>query len=237
MGELKPSADPLFEALAEVLAMEAPLERRLVVFLEKLRALGSPFAAEADRLVARLCASHAGDSAPQIGEFMPDFVLPDGAGRLTTLHDLLGTGPLVVSFNRGHWCPFCWIELDALASARLELAARGASVVSIMPDRQEFVRRFPATISERIRVLTDVDAAYAASLALAFWVDERLQQVMTEQNFSLETFQGSSTWLLPIPATFVVGQDGRVLRRFVDADFRRRMAVADILEAMPAEQD
>jgi peroxiredoxin len=168
---------------------------------------------------------------------MPDFILPDDAGRLTTLQDMLGTGPLVVSFNRGHWCPFCWIELDALASAELQLAERGASVVSIMPDRQEFVRRFPATIRARVRVLTDVDAAYAASLALAFWVDERLQQVMTEQNLSLETFQGSSTWLLPIPATFVVSQDGRVLRRFVDADFRRRMAIADILEALPAKRD
>lgn len=237
MRELKPSADPLSAALAEVLAMDAPLERRLAVFLEKLRALGSPFAAEADRLVARLRASHAGDGAPEIGEFMPDFALPDGTGRLTTLQDLLDTGPLVVSFNRGHWCPFCWIELDALASIQPALAVRGASVVSIVPDRQAFVRRFPTTISERIRVLTDVDAAYAASVALAFWVDERLQQVMTEQNFSLETFQGSSTWLLPIPATFVVSQDGRVLRRFVDADFRRRMAVADILEALPAQRD
>lgn len=234
MGAITSSPPGLAGALAEVLAMDAPLDDRLAAFLGKLRALGSPFAAESDRLVERLRSGQAGTGAPEPGTTMPGFVLPDRAGRLVTLDRMLDTGPVVISFNRGHWCPFCWIELETLAAAQPEFARRSASIVSIMPDRQEFVRRLPREVIERVPILSDVDTAYAASLGLAFWVDEQLQRVMTEQGLSLETFQGSSTWLLPIPATFVVGRGGRVVRRVVDPDFRRRMAVADIIDALPS---
>ena len=100
--------------------MDAPLGDRLMAFLGKLRALGSPFATASDRL--------------------------------------LETGPAVISFNRFHWCPCCWFE-HALASAQPEISRRGGSIVSIVPDRQEFVRRLPRENVERLSILSVFDTA------------------------------------------------------------------------------
>src|SRR5689334_24382397 len=110
------------------------LAESLAAYAGRLRASGSPFAGEYDRLVERLRAGQIGELAPQIGEAMPSFMLPDHDGRIATLEGLLASGPLVLSFNRGHWCPFCRIELDAFDRAYAELLSLGARVVSIMPD-------------------------------------------------------------------------------------------------------
>src|SRR5207249_4147636 len=101
---------------------------------------------------------------------MPPFVLTDQNGAMVALADLLAEGPLVVSFNRGHWCPFCRIELAAFDAAHAELSRLGARVVSIMPDRQPYTRWMAGTLTHPMPILTDMDNAYALSLGLAMWV-------------------------------------------------------------------
>jgi peroxiredoxin len=87
-----------------------------------------------DRLIARLADNGVGVTAPRPGEPMPPFLLPDETGRLVSLPRLLEDGPLVVSFNRGHWCPYCRLNMDALARAETEIASLGAQVVAISPE-------------------------------------------------------------------------------------------------------
>ena len=84
------------------------------------------------------------------------------------------------------------------------------------------------------RVLTDLDLAYAFSLGLVFWVGDKIKEAYRQFGIDLERFQGHGGWLLPIPATIVVGKDGKVKGRFVDPDFRHRMAIEDILSALAA---
>ncbi len=170
--------------------------------------------------------------APDIGDPMPPFLLPAHTGRLVSLDEILAPGPAVISFNRGHWCPFCKIELAAVASHHEEIAARGAQLVSILPDRQQFVRRLPEQILNNFIVLTDIDNAYALSLGLAMWLGQRVAELMQGRGHRLAEYQGNDGWFVPLPATFVVGRDGRVLARHVDPEFRRRMEIDQILSAL-----
>ena len=223
---------PLSEVHSTICAMEAPLAAKLAAYSNALRERNSPFVDAYDRIVMRLRSGEAGATAPKIGEAMPPFMLPDGDGCMVGLDELVGEGPLVVSFNRGHWCPFCKIELRSLAGAARELAKLDARVVSIMPDRQSFIGPLARELRGKVSFLSDIDNAYALSLGLAMWVGEPVRALMSGIGWRLDAFQGNDAWLLPLPATFVVGSDGVILARFVDANFRERMEIADILEAL-----
>jgi peroxiredoxin len=163
---------------------------------------------------------------------MPPFLLPDEQGHLVALKDLLDRGPVAVTFHRGHWCPYCRINTDALAKAQKEIAAEGAQVVAVMPDRQQFAAEFKSELQAAFPVLTDVDNGYALSLNLAIWVGEEMEQFIAAAGWDVPKFQGNDSWFLPIPATFVVGQDGYVKAHFVDPDYRKRMAIEDLLKAL-----
>ncbi|MEJ0092064.1 MAG: peroxiredoxin-like family protein [Methylocella sp.] len=226
------STTTLTEALAEICATDIPLAERLSRYAAAMRESGSPFASEYDRLVARLRAGEAGAVTPEAGDIMPPFLFPDSTGRMTSLSALLAHGPVILSFNRGHWCPFCKIELRALAEAGPQFAKFGAQVVSIMPERQSSTASIAAELLNRLTVLSDIDNGYAMSLGLVMSVGDVVRQLMAERGWSLDIFQGNDAWLLPLPATFVVGREGRILARFVDPDFRTRMAISDILTAL-----
>jgi peroxiredoxin len=162
---------------------------------------------------------------------MPPFYLPDGQGKIVSLDELLALGPVAVTFHRGHWCPYCRISINALAQVHKEFAAEGSSVVAIMPDRQEFASDLKSVGAVPFPILTDIDNGYALSLNLAIWVGAEMQRLMTGRQ-DLPNFQGNDSWMLPIPATFVVGTDGIIKARFVDPDYRKRMAIEELLAAL-----
>ena len=83
-----------------------------------------------------------------------------------------------------------------------------------------------------MQILTDIDNGYALSLGLVAWLGDELKVLMQRRGYHLDTYHGNDSWFVPVPATFVVGSDGRVVARFIDADFRRRMEISDILEAL-----
>ncbi len=215
--------------------MDAPLSVRLQAVADTVRGLSPPFADVIDRLVARLADNGVGVTAPGPGEPMPAFLLPDETGRLVGLSSLLEKGPVVVSFNRGHWCPYCRLHVDALARAEVEIAALGAQIVAISPETSAWAAELKAYAKAPFHILSDLDGGYALELNLLFWVGEEMQRAMAAGGVDLVQFQGNETWMLPIPATFVVGAGGVVLARFVDPDYRRRMEVEDLLETLRAD--
>jgi peroxiredoxin len=224
----------LAEAFEEICVMDAPLNERLAAYAERLRELNFPFAEAYDELVGRLLAGEVGTMAPQLGDQMPPFILPSQDGTLVSLDELVAKGPVVVSLNRGHWCPFCKIELRTIAAYHGEIARLGGEIVSIMPDRQQFVERLRADTEEVLAILTDIDNGYALSLGLVMWLGERIKGLMRGRGFHLDAFQGNDGWLVPVPATFVVGRDGRVKARFIDPEFRKRMDIEEIMAALHA---
>jgi peroxiredoxin len=184
-----------------------------------------------DRLVTRLHQYGAGDSAPQIGEPMPPFVLPDETGQMVSLDELLNRGSVAVTFHRGHWCPYCRININALVQAHKDLTANDGQIIAIIPDLQKFAADLKLQSNVPFPILTDANNGYALSLNLTIWVGAEIQKLM-ENRLDLSTFQGNSSWMLPIPATFVVGRDGLIRARFIDPDYRKRMMIADMIAAM-----
>ncbi len=227
----------LAEAFESVCIMDAPLNERLAAYAEKLRALNFPFAEAYDDLVARLLAGGVGTSAPAIGDVMPPFMLPSKSGQLLSLDALTAKGPVVISFNRGHWCSFCRIHLRTIAAYHDQITALGAEVVSIMPDRQEFAGRIRRETMDRLHILSDIDNAYSLSLGLVMWLGDRLKELMTGRGYHLETFHGTDGWFVPLPATFIVARDGRVAGRYVDPEFRKRMEIEEIIAVLHILQE
>jgi peroxiredoxin len=145
---------------------------------------------------------------------------------------MLAHGSAVVTFHRGHWCPYCRISINTLAKAQSRIEALGARMVAIVPDRQPFAAEMKSDSHVGFPILTDMDNGYAMSLNLAIWVGGEMEEFMTRIGRKLPAYQGNDSWLLPIPATFVVGRDGRVRSRFVDPDYRKRMAIEDLIEVL-----
>ena len=212
--------------------MDAPLSERLQAFADDVRTLNRDFAAIVDRMVGRLRKSGAGGSAPSVGEPMPTFFLPDEDGRFRNLEEYLEKGPLVIAFHRGHWCPYCRINASALADIHEEAQALGAQLVAITPELQHFSAMLKSDAKAAYPILTDLDNAYALELQLAIWVGEEKKQAMQSAGWDVSPYHGNSAWMLPIPATFVVGADGIVKARFVDPDYRKRMDIQEILSAL-----
>lgn len=227
----------LAQAFADICVMDGPLSSKLAAYSDKLRELNFPFAEAYDTLVARLIDGGIGKTAPQVGERMPPFMLPARDGTLVSLDELLAGGPVVISFNRGHWCPFCKIELRAIAAYHQEIAAHGGRVVSILPDRQGFLGALEADTDRKLLILTDMDNGYALSLGLVLWLGDRLKELMRGRGLHLESIHGNDGWFVPLPATFVVAADGVVAARRVDPDFRLRMEIDEIIAALRALEE
>ena len=161
---------------------------------------------------------------------LPPFILPDEAGRLVSLPSLLEQGPLAVMFFRGHWCPYCRLNVRAVIEAQDRIKSAGGHVVAIMPETQAFAGNSEHS-GAPFPVLTDLDNGYALSLNLAIWLGSEIQKLLSPMQ-DMPSFHGNDGWVLPIPATFVVGRDGIVKARFLDPDFRKRMAIDDLIAAL-----
>jgi peroxiredoxin len=223
--------EELERAFQRIGATDASLEEQLKAFSDAARQKRPQFAEAVDRLVGRLRESGAGTSAPQPGEPMPPFHLPDENGHIVSLDRLLAKGPVAVTFHRGHWCPYCRINIKALAHTQEKIASEGGQIVAIMPDRQQFVSELKSAAKVPFPILTDMDNGYALSLNLAIWLGAEMQKMLAGLR-DLPSFQGNNSWILPIPATFVIAEDGLIRARFVDPDYRKRMSVDDLLAAL-----
>jgi peroxiredoxin len=225
-------ADELAACTERCRNMDARLSDRLAAFAADVRRLSPEFADVVERMIARLQATGAGSEAPKPGEAMPDFLLPDENGRLHSLADYLARGPVVIAFHRGHWCPYCRISATALAESYPEIKRLGAELIAITPEVEKFNAELKSKSGAPFAVLSDMDNGYALLLNLAFYVGDEKKAHMSAAGWNITPFNDSDAWTLPIPATFVVGRDGRVKARFIDPDYRKRMDVKDILAAV-----
>jgi peroxiredoxin len=229
MADLSLRAE-LEAAFARARALDLSLADRLHHVAREVRRLSPMFADQVDRFVERLSLAEAGHAAPQVGEKLPNFILPDEQGRLVRLADLLATSPLVVAFHRGHWCPYCRLAVSALADAEARLLP--ARVVAISAETQGYSARLKAEAGAGFPMLTDFAAGYALSLGLAVVVDDQMAGLIGSAGWDVPRYQGFDGWVLPIPAAFVVDQAGVIVARHVDPDYRRRMAIEAMADAI-----
>jgi len=236
MTSLSPdNAERLKLAFQACRDMEGTLNEQLEAYAAAGREFFPAYGEAVDRLVARIHENGGGENAPRPGDPMPPFILPDVTGRLVSLTSLLEKGPVAVMFYRGHWCPYCRLNVRAVMQALDRIRALGGDVVAIMPEVQQFAEKFQSEADAPFPVLTDLDNGYALSLNLAIWLGAEIERLLSYQD--MKHFHGNDGWVLPIPATFVVGRDGLVKARFVDPDFRKRMEIDDLIAALKSASE
>jgi peroxiredoxin len=223
LKDLKSSPRSMTETLIQAENPNISLSSRLSAYRKESSNRRPDFAKAYDELVERLNVIDRGQVGPGLGELMPEFNLPDENGRLISLSSLLRFGPVVISINRGHWCPYCKLELRSLAAIHSEIARLGAGVISIMPDSAQFTGNYVAQNDLPFPVLSDIDLGYSLSLGLIFWVGAEIQQLYEQAGVELEKYHGNQGYFLPMAAKFIVGRDGRVKARQVNLEFRERM--------------
>ena len=174
------------------------------------------------RATAELRASGLADRALAAGQCAPAFTLNDPGGALVSSADLLARGPLVLSFYRGVWCPYCNMELQALQAVLPQITAAGANLVAISPQSAANSRKSVRQNALGFPILSDPGNATAAAFGLRFALPDYLVALYKSLKNDLPGFNGDDSWTLPMPARFVIGQDGVVLYANVEPDYTRR---------------
>ena len=168
--------------------------------------------------------------ALKAGDRIPDFDLPDATGKVVRSADLLAAGPLVISFYRGSWCPYCSLELKTLQQNLSEFRARGATLVAISPQTPDESLTTKEKNELAFPVLSDAGSKVARKFGLVFTLDETLKPIFKAFGIDLLAHNGVDTWELPIPATYVVAKSGKIVSACVDVDYRNRAEPAEILK-------
>jgi peroxiredoxin len=172
------------------------------------------------------------DGAVQSGELAPDFDLPDAWGRPVRLSKRLSHGPVVLTFYRGGWCPYCNIQLRAYQQALPELRKHGASLIAISPETPDHSLSTAEKNALTFDVLSDRGNRVAQSYGIVYPLSGELRELYTKFGHPLPDTNGDDSWTLPIPATFVIDTLQRITLVFVDPEYRNRLEPDAIFAAL-----
>ena len=186
-----------------------------------------------DEVITKAKALQEGRDAIQIGHAAPHFTLPDASGKVVSLAHSLKKGPVVVTFYRGSWCPYCNLQLRAIQSRLNEIHSLGAELIAISPQVPDGSMEAKEIDELGFVVLSDQDAQVAAQYGVAWQVPEFLAEHMrVDRKLDLEAINNGNGTILPIPGTFILNQAGIVTWRYVDVDYRTRAEPGDMIEAL-----
>ncbi len=170
-----------------------------------------------------------------VGDKAPDFTLPDALGRPVSLADLLAEGPVVAVFYRGEWCPYCNLQLHALQAELPTIRGLGASLVAISPQAADHSLSLTEKHELAFPVLSDLDQHVIRAYRVQFTVAGDLEDIMVNVFHNDPADQNADhSRSLPVPAVFVIDQDGVIRAAFVSADWRVRAEPADVVAALRA---
>lgn len=163
--------------------------------------------------------------ALKAGEVAPMFRLRSSNGDFVSLSEVLDRGPAVISFFRGAWCPFCQLELQALARAQPEIQRLGATLIGLSPlPSADSYSSFP--------ILTDPGCRIAARYRIAFTVAAQFRPGYLALGYIKRSEKGPHRWVLPLPATYIIDRNGIVVLSYVDADYTTRLEPTEIAVAL-----
>lgn len=170
-------------------------------------------------------------SAQQVGDTAPGFTLQNAIGKAVSLSDYLQRGPVVLTWYRGGWCPYCNITLRYLQQALPDFQAAGAQLLALTPELPNKSLTTQEKNELSFEVLTDIDLSVAKEYGIVFKLIDEVGEVY-RKNFSLQEFNGNDSDELPLAATYVIQPDGKITYAFLDAEYRNRAEPADILAAL-----
>lgn len=214
------------------------LQHKLDAFKQNFEAGGPPFNAPPQvhavmhRATDELVASGLAKRALKVGDRAPSFTLPDTDGNMISSSDLLRKGPLVVTFYRGVWCPYCNMDLEAIAQTSDSILAAGASLVSISPQTAANSRRSKKDNNVSFPILSDKHGTVADSFGVRFTLPDYLQQLYGQLGANLPVINDEPSWTLPMPARFVIGMDGMIAYAEVSPDYTIRPDPSEVIPVL-----
>jgi peroxiredoxin len=192
------------------------------------------------RVVAELKERGIARNSLKVGDAAPAFVLRDHNDKSVSSAELLARGRLVICFIRGRWCPFCVGQLEAMNRVLPQIEQAGASLVAISP--QTVKQSFFMADQHRLRfpLLSDAGNQVARQFGLVYRVPEYQEAIYRRAFINLPLANGGGdgedSWELPIPATYILERDGRVLYASADEDYTERPEPAEVVERVRAER-
>ena len=224
----------LEQILTAIGASNLPLQGKLDALRAEFETkLAPPSVVEAlHRSTKELIASGIAERALKAGDVAPNFNLPDADGTSVSSNDLLARGPLVVTFYRGVWCPYCNFDLQALEAARPEIEARGASFVAISQQTASNSRKSQRQNALGFPILSDKGGRIAAQFGVRWTAPEYLRKIHRQLGADLTQFNGEDSRTLPMPARYVIGQDGAIAYAEINPDYTRRPEPPDLFPVL-----
>jgi len=188
--------------------------------------------ARMQRATDELIESGQAQRARKAGDTAPEFTLLDSDGKPVASRELLRKGPLVISFYRGVWCPYCNLELQALQAALPDITARGASLVAISPQTAANSRKSQRDNKLGFPILSDVKSEVANAFGIRFALPDYLIEVYAGFGNDLPKANDDPSWVLPMPARYVVGTDGVIAYSEVNPDYTQRPDPSELLPVL-----
>jgi peroxiredoxin len=192
--------------------------------LEVLQTMGSE--------INKLAASDIMEKALKKGDTIQDFELQDSEGNMVSLNSLLAKGPAVLSFNRGNWCPFCNIEFKHLQNTLKEIKQANANLVVISPQLPQKSAELKQNNGYDFTILYDKGNQVAESFGISFVLSEVLRPIHEAFQMDIPAHNGDSSFKLPVPATYVVNSDKKIIYSFINPNWMERADPAEFLESL-----
>lgn len=175
--------------------------------------------------------------AKKMGDAAPDFTLPDSQGGTFVLKDALAKGPVVLTWFRGEWCPFCNKQLVGLQERLPEFEAAGATVVAISPQNMDHTQATVTKDSVKFHMLSDEGFKVGEMYGVKYEMPEAMKEQLKKYNLDLSKYNGGEGNALPLTATYVIDPQGTITYAFLDPDYTKRASPDDLLAAVKKIND
>lgn len=172
------------------------------------------------------------EKAVQQGSHFPTFALPNAKNETRSLDDFLSQGPLVISFYRGAWCPYCNLEINALQKHLSDINAAGAQLIAISPQVPDKSVDQISSSQLTFEVLSDIENKLAKKCGLVFTLPESLRPIYAAWQIDIPEHNGNDSFELPIPATYILDANGDVCYAHVNMDYTKRLEPDTIIEQL-----
>lgn len=207
--------------------------RSLAEVLAELRVkVGEPFGSLNDAVVRRLVETETASHALKAGETFPAFALMNAEGQLVRSQDLLERAPIVLSFYRGIWCPFCSAELEALHEAEPRIREAGGTLVAVSAEAHGLPLKVKNERGFRFEILCDLDNGLALACGLVHPISTDLMRAFAAGGIDFPLIYDNPSWFLSLPATYIIGRDGTITHAYVNPEFRERLDPAQIVKLL-----
>jgi peroxiredoxin len=175
------------------------------------------------------------DNAKNVGDNIPEFILPNSVGKTIKIEEELAKGPVVLTWYRGGWCPYCNLQLSAYQQRLDEIKSKGANLIAISPELPDNSLTTKEKHSLDFLVLTDQDNKIAEKFGIMFDLTSEVEKYY-KKSFSFLDYYGTDEGRLPLAVTYVINKTGKITWAYVDPDYRNRAEPDDIIKALDALQ-